>query len=176
MLGPREIFWLDNVRYELQLMRGRPGPDRLPDREHCRYYYPQLIRRANVQIRKAKAATLEMLTAPWIILEYKGPKSSDRRGIVVFYARNGQVVDEFTYLIDVLRNYHMLDEDTSVVIKTLGASPVSAPIFQKAQQHYIEGLADIEGLTDLASCVKAIRYEPFTQVRTTYSAIDLGMA
>lgn len=174
VLGPREIFWLDNIRDEIQRMRGKKTPE-LPTPEYCHYYYPQLVRRANVQVKKAKAATLEMLTSPLIILEHNGPKVAGRKGIVVFYSRKGETTDEFLYLIDTLRSYQLLDESTSVVIKTLDASAISSPTFQKAQQQYVEGLSDASGQTDLAKYVRAIRYEQMAQVKTTYSTIDLGM-
>lgn len=173
VLGPKEIFWLDNIRDEVQRMRGKKVPD-LPSPEFCSYYHPQLVRRANVQVKKAKAATLEMLTSPVIILEHRDAKGGVGRGIVVFYSRPGETTDEFMYLIDTLRKYELLDENTSVVIKTLGASPISSPTFQKAQQQYIEGLAGDAIHTDLAEYVTAIQYDPMSKIKTTYSSIDLG--
>ncbi|MGM2743241.1 hypothetical protein, partial [Bacillus cereus group sp. Bce013] len=86
------------------------------------FYHPQLVRRANLQVRTAKAATLEMLTSPIIILEHRDPKGSAKRGVVVFYSRKSETADEFMYLIDTLRKYELLDDNTSVTIKTLGAS------------------------------------------------------
>lgn len=173
VLGPKEIFWLDNIRDEIQRMRGKQKPE-LPPAEYCTYHHPQLIRRANVQVKKAKGATLEMLTSPLIILEHRDPKGSTRRGVIVFYSRLGDTTDEFMYLIDTLRKYELLDENTNVVIKTLGASLISSPTFQKAQQQYIEGLAENAVDTDLAGYVRSISYEPMSKIKTTYSTIDLG--
>jgi hypothetical protein len=175
VLGPEDIFWLDNVRYELRQMRGASGPDRLPDREHCQYFYPQLVRKANVQVGKAKAATLEMLTAPWIILEYKNVRFGNRRGVLVFYRRNGGSTQEFMYLIDYLRHYQILDDNTDVQIKTLDTLPTAHAIFQKAVHQYIDEMLDGNGESDLAILVKAIKYSKMTQVVTTFSSIELGM-
>lgn len=61
VLGPKEIFWLNNIRDEIQRLRGKRSPE-IPGHEHCFYFHPQLVRRANLQVRKAKAATLETLT------------------------------------------------------------------------------------------------------------------
>ena len=58
VFGPRDIFWLNNVHHEIAYMRG--GGAILPDREHCKYFYPHLVRRKNVQLEHATAATLEM--------------------------------------------------------------------------------------------------------------------
>lgn len=175
VLGPQDIFWLDNVRYEIRQMRGATGPDSLPAPEHCQYFYPQLVRRANVQLEKAKAATLEMLTAPWIVLGYKKTKERDRRGVVVFYRRKGETSQEFMYLLDYLRHYQVLREDTDVRIKTLDTIPTAHASFQKAVQQYIEELGDGVGDNDLAECVKAIKYSKMTQVITTFAQIELGM-
>lgn len=173
VLGPKEIFWLDNIRDEIQRLRGRRNPE-IPAPEYCSYFHPQLVRRANLQVQKAKAATLEMLTSPIIILEHRDPKGSAKRGVTVFYSRPGDTTDEFMYLIDTLRKYELLDDKTSVAVKTLGASPISSPTFQKAQQQYIEGLVGADVATDLGDYVNAIRYEPMSHIKTTYSNIDLG--
>ncbi len=117
VLGPSDIYWLNNIHHEVAYMRG--GASALPDREHCRYFYPHLVRRKNVQLEHARAATLEMLTAPWVILSYINPKKQNRKGFVIFYRKRGESVDEFLYLIDYLMHYQVLVEDTDVFIKTL---------------------------------------------------------
>lgn len=174
VLSPEDIFWLDNVRYEIQLMRGSAKVDRLPDREHCQYFYPQLVRKANVQVEKARAATLEMLTSPWVILEYKNPKTS-KRGFVVFYRRQGATPQEFMYLFDYLRHYQVLRDDTDVQIKLLETSPTASVNFQKAIQQYNEMMSDGNTESELSRLVKAIKYSKMTQVVSTFSSIELGM-
>ncbi|TIM15505.1 MAG: hypothetical protein E5Y67_07085 [Mesorhizobium sp.] len=66
VLGPTEIHWLNNVSQEIVRMRGRAGADRLPDRKDCSFFYPQTVRRAQLRGQQRCAATLEMLTGPWI--------------------------------------------------------------------------------------------------------------
>jgi hypothetical protein len=67
VLGPEDIFWLNNVRYEILQMRGK---ELIPAREYCRFFYPNLVRKNNLQPEHARAATLEMLTGPWIVLSF----------------------------------------------------------------------------------------------------------
>jgi hypothetical protein len=43
VLGPQDIFWLNNVRHEIAYMRG--GTSELPAREDCRFFYPHLVRK-----------------------------------------------------------------------------------------------------------------------------------
>jgi hypothetical protein len=74
--------------------------DALPSKQHCHFFYPHLVRRKNVQIDKARAATLEMLTAPWISLTYQKQDGAKPRGHVVFFRGRGESTEEFLYLID----------------------------------------------------------------------------
>lgn len=175
VLGPKQIFWLDNVCNEITMMRGKAGPHRLPDREHCRYFYPQLDRRLNLQLDKARAATLEVLTAPWILLEYKPDKDKAERGFVIFCNEPGKLTQEFIYLIDYLRHYQLLDENTHVRVKAFNPDAASIAAFQKAQQQYIEQISIDGEESPLAKRIKAISFEPMTQVKTSFSDIEIGM-
>lgn len=176
VLGPEDIFWLDNVRYEIQRMRGTANSaDKLPDAQHCKFYYPQLVRRANIQQEKAKAATLEMLTSPWITLEYENQKVKGRSGIIVFYRRRGETPDEFVYLIDYLRHYQLLKDSIDVSIKILDTSPTAPASFQKAVAKYIEEMGEGDKDSNLSELVKRIRYSKMNQVVSSFSTIELGM-
>lgn len=95
VLGPEDIYWLNNVSYEVRQMR---GDSEIPSKELCYFYHPQLARRKNVQVREAKAATLEMLMGPWITLRYKNKTGKD--GVVLFYRGKGSKPDEFLQIID----------------------------------------------------------------------------
>lgn len=176
VLGPEDIFWLDNVRYEIVQMRGRrAGLEPLPDPEHCRYFYPQLVRRKNLELEHAKAATLEMLTSKLIVLEYVRPTAPDRKGLVLFYRGKGTSAEEFTYLFDYLRNFQLLQEGVDIEVKLLDASPLAQPMFQKAQQVYVDGLSDGSAASPLAERVRQIQYKRISQVLTRFSDIELGM-
>ena len=175
VLGPEDIFWLDNVRYEIRQMRGSSGPDRLPHREHCQYFYPQLVLKANTRMEKAKAATLEMLTSPWIILEYRKQPPDTGRGVLIFYRRDGSTTQEFVYLIDYLRHYQVLTENTTVHIKTLNTVVAAHSIFTKAVHQYIDEMCGGNEHSDLAKSVRSIKYSKMTQVISQFSTIELGM-
>ncbi len=175
VLGPRDIFWLDNVRYEIRQMRGSAGPNALPPADQCRYFYPQLDGRANLQPELARAATLEMLTSPWIVLEYRTGQNGSQRGFVVFYRRSGETEEEYMYLLDYLRHYQVLNEGTKVEIKSLEGAAAASATFQKATQRYIENLGDGAHKTELAEKLGAIKFSKITQVVSNFSEIDLGM-
>ena len=175
VLGPRDIFWLDNVRYDIRQLRGAAGAAALPAGQHCKYFYPQLDGRANLQPDKARAATLEMLTSPWIVMEYKHGLGYSQRGFIVYYRRSGETEEEFMYLLDFLRHYQVLQEGTRVEVRSMEGDAAASARFQKAQQRYVESLGDNAHATELAAKVGAIKYSKMTQVITDFSSIDLGM-
>lgn len=176
VLGPEDIFWLDNVRYEICQMRGRrTGPPPLPDPEHCKFFYPQLVRRKNLQLDHAKAANLEMLTSRLIVMEYTRPSTRDQRGFLLFYRGKGAYAEEFTYLFDYLRHFQLLQENIEIEIKLLDASPLAPAMFQKAVQTYVDGLSNGDTKSPLAERVAAITYKRITGVQTRFSDLELGM-
>lgn len=170
VLGPSDIFWLNNVHHEIAYMRG--GAAELPGREHCRYFYPHLVRRKNVQLEHARACTLEMLTAPWIILAYTNPKNQNHKGFVIFYRQRGSSVEEFLYLIDYLMHYQVLVDDTDVFLKTLDAHPSAAAYFGKAKDQYVE---EYDGGADIRDRLNSIQFMQINNVRTSFSELQLGM-
>ena len=175
VLGPRDIFWIDNVRYDIRQLRGAAGPNALPAAQHCKFFYPQLDGRANLQPEKARAATLEMLTSPWVVFEYRHGPGMAQRGVIVYYRRSGETEEEFMYLLDFLRHYQVLEDATKVEVRSLESDAAAAARFQKAQQRYVEALGDNGHATELAVKVSAIKYNKMTQVITDFSPIDLGM-
>jgi len=169
VLGPKEIFWLNNVRNEIVQMR---GTKELPDSEYCKYFYPHLTLKKKIHFDQAKAATLEMLTAPWIILSYNNPKIQNHKGFIIFYKRRGDSTEEFLYLIDYLMYYQILDEGTDIQIKSLDPHPSSAAHFNKAIDQYID---EIHGTEETIKILTSIKYSQINQVQTKFSAIEIGM-
>jgi hypothetical protein len=175
VLSPRDIFWIDNVRYDIRQLRGASGPNALPAAQHCKFFYPQLDGQANLQPGKARAATLEMLTSPWIVFEYKHGPNLSERGVIVYYRRSGETEEEFMYLLDFLRHYQVMEDATKIEVRSLITNDAASSSFQKAKQRYSESLGDRQRLTELAEKINSIRYGKMTQTITTFSSIDLGM-
>lgn len=169
VFGPHDIYWLNNVRYDIVQMR---GTGTLPAKEHCRFFYPHLSLKKNVQLENAKAATLETLTAPWIILTCVDPKQLQKKGYVIFYRRPGSSVDEFLYLIDYLMSYQVLVNDTDVMIKILDPDPSAHSFFKKAIDQYGD-LCD--GGPELRDRLNSITFNQINQVQTKFSILEIGM-
>lgn len=174
VLGPKDVFWLDNIRYDIRQMRGSAGSDKLPAAEHCSFFFPQLASRANVQPDSAVAATLEMLTSPWVILEHKAPKAE--QGMVVFYKREGKTTDEFMYLLDYLRQHGAFDDDRRIRIKSFAGDKAIGANFQKASQRYIEEMSNgVDGENELGSRISVIEFSNVPQVKSVFSDVEIGM-
>ncbi|MCJ2038809.1 hypothetical protein MKK55_07545 [Methylobacterium sp. J-059] len=175
IFGPDDILWLDTVRSNIRLMRGDDGTHSLPTQDRCRYYYPQLTMRKNIRPDIAKAATLEMLTSPWIILEYDFPTPEYTKGYVLFYKRTATSIQEFIYVIDYLRHYQLLDSSIYVQIQVTSANTAASHLFSKAISAYISDTLGIDADEPLAKIIKRIKLKTMTQVVTQYSSVVLGM-
>lgn len=167
VLGPSQIHWLNNVAYEIRQMRGEGN---VPEREACYFYHPHLARRKNVQVMEARAATLEMLTGPWITMRYKGKTGKD--GVVLFYRGKGARPEEFLQLIDHLMNFQMIEEGIDVQVRTLAADDLAAAHFKQAIEKYIR---DCEAKKDTAALLRSVLYKAISDVHSSFSLIDTGM-
>jgi len=173
VLGPKDVFLLDNIRFDIRQLRGVGGPDGLPPQKFCRYFYPQLAERANVQGEAARAATVEMLTSPWVILEHTAP--DEKAGVVVYYKREGKGTDEFIYLLDYLRQRNLLKDDIRVRVRVVHGDAGCTVNFQKARQRYQEEMGLSDSHTDLARHIDAIEIERLEQVKSIFSSEAIGM-
>lgn len=167
VLGPRMIHWLNNVRYDIVQMRGEKT---LPDSQSCRFHYPELVRRKNVQ-PFARAATLEMLTGPWITLQYRDP-AAQQFGYVIYYRHRGESSAEFLYIFDYLEHYQMLDSATTIRLRLLDPAPNAPAHFQHAIREYVDAYEGGEAKADL---LKKIEYSAITHVVPTFSEVEVGM-
>jgi hypothetical protein len=165
VMGPNDIQWLNNVHSEIRTMR---GSEELPMPHLCRFYYPNLVRKKNVQ--DTSAATIEMLMGPWIVMKYKATEDS-KENVIVFYRGRGELTQEFLHLIDYLMYHNLIDQGVSVSIRTLDPDPASAAIFQKAISDYIEAF---RGGPDIEKRLRAVEYKQFNKIKVNFSQVELG--
>jgi len=169
--GPDEINWLNNVRYDIRALRGGT-PARIPARARCKFFYPNLVRSKNVQPIRAKAATIEMLCSPWIIMQH-GEIGQRSAGYVIYYRGKGVCEDEFLYLIDYLMHYQMLQAGVSVLIRLYNTDELAASFFLKAKQRYLDSYGQSDDLKEL---LDGVVVEGMTDIVTKFSSIEVGMA
>ena len=100
---------------------------------------PHLRRKATFQLEKANARKLyDANIFSWIILSYTQPGAKERKGYVIYYRRKGDTVIEFSYLIDYLKLYQVIVEDTHVRIKTAFNDKLAPVNFRKAVNALVE--------------------------------------
>jgi hypothetical protein len=168
VMGPEDIFWLNNVKDEMVRMRGL---GELPQRDLCEFYYPHLVRRNNLKFDKAPAATLEMLTSSWVILRSSFDANAPKNKYTIFYRKKGYEVSEFLYLLDCLAHYQMLGPEFDIKIKALEPH-ISAPAkFKLAVDEYIERC----GGGEMGRVLNSIRFERMTKITQEFSEVEIGM-
>lgn len=177
VLGPDDIFWLDNVRVEIQRMRGSSGRYRIPDRRYCSYVYPQLARKANIRSDTTPiAATMEMITSPWIILRYRDPHIHIENQYMIFMRRPVDSIEEFMYLLDYLRHHELLKSAGGVFVRPLPLHADNAAVLlEKAKLQYLEEVLGETAHTPMADIVNSISILPISQAVTKFSDIVIGM-
>ena len=113
VLGPQEVSWLNNVRYDIENSRGK---GKLPPATRCQFLYPDLVRRKLIHSKTHAAATVEALSSPWIMLESQNA-DGNRSGVDIYYRDLGDTQDEFMYLIDWLLHYNIVHNGISIRIQ-----------------------------------------------------------
>jgi len=73
--------------------------------------------RKKVQV-SARAATLEMLTGPWIILSHPAHDTKPA-GYVIYFRGPGKHAEEYLYLLDHLMHYQMVKREISIRVRAL---------------------------------------------------------
>lgn len=179
VLGPHDIYWLDNVRYDIENSRGK---NKLPPAEKCQFLYPDLVRRKVIHTKPRTAATVEMLTSPWIMLESQNEDGS-RSGVDVYYRDDGNTTDEFLYLIDWLLQYNVIHSAVTIRIKTLDADSNASTRFEQAKDTYVDNYARLIGsppdgqqrTANMEKRLDTITCRAIPQVISNFSEIELGM-
>jgi len=169
VLGPQDIEYLVSVADDIKRQR---GDDRLPGKDECWFYYPDLaIKR--VKHNKSNAATMELLTAPWMILGFSGTVAGSLlQGSYCYYRGKGECPEEFTFLIDYLFRTQLVGEKNIITIKCTHADGKASENFVKAKEMYA---SDHHSLAEFKQRLKRICFEPVARVRTNFSEEVLGM-
>lgn len=168
VLGPRDIRWLNNVRLDLMMLYSKHV---VPHQDHWLFHYPDLVRRKKVQVA-ARAATLEMLTGPWIIMSYSA-NGTEPPGYIVYFRGLGRHAEEFLYLLDHLMHYQMVKQGIAIRLRMLDADSNAEAHFKRAVDEYIENYNG-EG-SDLAVLLRKISFEIMPQIQSQFSLVSIGM-
>jgi hypothetical protein len=168
VFGPNHIRWLDNIRHDLS---GLYSEHILPHEDLWSYYYPDLVRKKKIQ-NSGRAATLEMLTSPYIVLSYPAVDSK-LAGYIVYYRGVGSRAEEFLYLLDYLTHYQMVRPGIEIRVRMLAPDENAPARFVRAVDEYIENFDGQE--SDLANQLRSIKFDVMPQISSQFSLVKLGM-
>lgn len=163
VFGPAEIEYLYNIATDILTLRGK---EELPGPSKCDYWYPDLVT-ARWRTQKPSAATLEMLTGPWIVLRANGPTPSY---FIWYRSRGSSTVDHFKYLLDFVFRYQVLStDDVEVTIRLVGADADAITNFAQAREQYAR-MMHLE-----PSRLKKVTVANVDNVRRSFDEREIGM-
>lgn len=136
------------------------------------FYYPDLVMSHRIGDVWVQPATIEALTSPYLIIRHRQTHKT-KAGYVIYYNRQGDTVEEFTYLLDTLSRYQILDADNSIRVRTTTLSPnkLMKSNFELAKKRY----AQAWGFDPIReSILDEISIDTITTVTDTYNPGDMG--
>ena len=135
VIGPERALYLYNIAKDISDLQGQQT---LPFDDSISFFHPDL-ENTRIQTQKLGPATVEMLLSPWLVLRHKD--TSDRaieHGHIIYYAGEGESVDEFLYLLDYIFTYQLLEDTGIIQIRLPNARADAANIFDRAKAQYGE--------------------------------------
>jgi hypothetical protein len=169
VLGPSEINYLATVANDIrtQTFRRRLSPDPRP----TTFWYPHLVRHKNVMSQEHNAASIEMLTGPWLTVCIPPQFNNGKREYIIYYRNNGSTIDEFKYLLDSLFRFQILtaDSKTSIAIQLYEPADSALKNFERAKESLSDEMYGLAGPQ-----LGAIACEPVTNIIRQFSPITLG--
>lgn len=170
VLGPQDVGYLVNVATDILTLRGR---QKIPvEPAATQFFYPDLVRSKRRDQGKS-AATIEMLTGPWVTVNLLPQHNQGKREFLVYYRERGETIDEFTHLIDSFFRFQMLtvDPTASIEVRLVGANVDKAlPNFRTAKERLS---ASLYGLPQ--EQLRRVRCEPISTFVRSFSEVALGM-
>lgn len=173
VLTPEKITDLFAVAADL---RQEVGAKRIA--ANYRFHYPDLTlwkRRVADDFRAG--ATIESLMSPYFLVRHDGVREGEtqfsKRGIVVYYARDGKTAEEFVYLFDSLLRHQLVNSKEEVRIRVFSRdkAPNIYANFERAKNWYCNEWGFHE---DREAEINAIKLETVSGLLPNYSAEHIG--
>lgn len=146
--------------------------------KNYQFHYPDLNLHKVSMLPDQRPATLELISAPFMIIEYQGrtlydsegrPVEEVEPGYKVYYKEKIKNWKEIFFLIDSLSNYQILNSNKKISIRAIGQDQedVARSYFRSATEEYISrwGKAEI---------IKGIEFETIPTVSDYFSKEDIG--
>ena len=122
IVEPMMISYLYTMKSDLEHLISEQTFPFLKKKKHW-FYYPDLYLHKTNYSKYDRAASLEMISSPFMIIGHeKVIHDGDEEygcGFIVYYNGKGETIDEFVYLLDTLSKNQMLDSDSIIRIRCL---------------------------------------------------------
>lgn len=179
IVEPLQIVYLNTLMMDLQELVVKRQFPMFDEGKHF-FFYPELYLHKTHFNKYERAASIELLSAPFLIIGHdeifnsKGELAS-APGFVIYYNGIGEAVDEFVYLLDTLSKNQILDSSAVIKIRCTNfeRSPDIRARFAAAISKYAGDWAfDDHKFARLAEIEK--NFETVTQVKELLTDIDVG--
>lgn len=135
------------------------------------FFYPDLTMSRRFGGEWEQPATIEALTAPWLIIKH-GQCDEYKEGFLIYYHNEGNTVDEFIYLVDALSHYQMLLSDKPIRIRLTNSSADAINNFEQAKLSYMSMWGADEARERRLNTIKASKIK---KVVPNYCPMEIGM-
>lgn len=160
--GPSDITFLYTVAVDIKALRGE---ERIPLAQtgKCAFWYPDLVQTKRRE-QEFSAATIEMLSGPWIIMR------TDTHKYTLWYRGNGSCEDEFRYLLEYVFFYQLLNHESATIdIRLVQSHAQALNHFSKAKEKFDRAHHRLA-----TERLKRIVCESVTAIRSNFSTVQLG--
>ena len=166
-LGPHDIQRLFSIANDILRLK---GDDNLPS--SYTFYYPDLVMTRRQGDVWDQAATIETLTAPYIIIRHAATEKTVS-GYVIYYNAPASCPEEFEYFLDCLSRFQMLDSDERILLRITHPDAPNdlKSIFLTARKKYVKAW----GFDPAREQILAqIQIERIASAISTYNPGDMG--
>lgn len=167
LFDPLRIKSLLNIVTDLEHLNAK---NEFPS-DNYTFFYPDLVMSRRFGNEWEQPATVEALTAPWLIIKH-GSCKNEGEGFLIYYHNKGDTVDEFVYLIDALSHYQMLLSEKPIRIRLTNSSADAINNFEQAKISYMSMWGADEAREQRLNTIKASKIK---KVVPNYCPMEIGM-
>lgn len=166
-LGPHDIQNLYNIANDLIRLKSEKE---LPDQ--YTFYYPDLVLARRQGDVWTQAATIEVLTSPYMIIKHDKAENCSS-GYLIYYNASAERVEEFEYFLDSLSRYQMLESEEKIRIRITQQNTTDdlKSIFALAKKKYVKAWGFDSTREKI---LNQIDIERITSVTSNYNPGDMG--
>lgn len=166
-LGPEDIQRLYSIANDIRCLK---GDGELPPT--YTFYYPDLVITRRQGDVWGQPATVETLTAPYLIIKHKETESQNA-GYIIYYNAPASAPEEFEYFLDSLSRFQMLESGERILIRVTNKDAPNdlKSIFRTAQKKYVKAWGFDPAREEI---LRNIQIDRITSVTSTYNPGDMG--